>query len=160
MFNIRRQYEAFMDTFKTITLIIPHDQAGGEREFSVVRGDTTIPLEIEEEIQLERAMKIVTSLPGELDLEKACEVVDANGIRTDLQVGAVIRTAAFDERYYYEGEDLGVRKVEGGFRFKLWAPTSSAVKLKLISKNGEEAEHDMTREDKGVWTLEIQEDVE
>lgn len=160
VFNIRRQYEAFMDTFKTITLIIPHDQAGGEREFSVVRGDTTIPLEIEEEIQLERAMKIVTSLPGELDLEKACEVVDANGIRTDLQVGAVIRTAAFDERYYYEGEDLGVRKVEGGFRFKLWAPTSSAVKLKLISKNGEEAEHDMTREDKGVWTLEIQEDVE
>ncbi len=160
VFNISRHYEAFMDTFTTITLIIPHDQDGGEEDFRVVRGDITIPLEIKEEILLEHARKIVTSLPEELDLEEACEVVDANGVRTDLQVGAVIRTDAFDERYYYDGEDLGVRKEEGGFRFKLWAPTSSAVRLKLISKNGEETEHSMMREEKGVWTLGIQEDVE
>ncbi len=34
-------------------------------------------------------------------------VRDERNEETDLQIGAVIRTKSFDEKYYYEGTDLG-----------------------------------------------------
>lgn len=42
-----------------------------------------------------------------LDVGKYYTVRDERNEETDLQIGAVIRTAIFDEKYYYEGTDLG-----------------------------------------------------
>ena len=58
-------------------------------------------------------------------------IIDEHGGKTDLQIGAVIRTEAFDEKFYYDGNDLGVTINAGQTRFKLWAPTATQVKLKL-----------------------------
>ncbi|RBN36532.1 type I pullulanase, partial [Priestia megaterium] len=67
-------------------------------------------------------------------------------------VGAVIRTKEFDERFYYNQNDLGAAFYSDHIMIKIWAPTASAVVLKLIHANsGKEELYVMARQRKGVW---------
>ena len=80
--------------------------------------------------------------------------------KTDLQIGAVTRTDSFDQTFYYDGE-LGVRYHPEETLFKLWAPTATGVKLKLLNPNGDTLEIvDLSRIEKGVWTVLVGKDVE
>ena len=80
-------------------------------------------------------------------------------------------TKEFEERYTYEGNDLGAVWTEDKTSFRLWAPTAEQVSLKLYHKGSEEEaagtgeEEDlirqvpMKRDVKGTWTVEISGDL-
>lgn len=68
-------------------------------------------------------------------------------------------TAEFEEKYCYEGTDLGAVYSREKTCFKVWAPTAEGVKLRLYSKGSPEEEGDkllgekeLEKGDKGVFS--------
>lgn len=61
----------------------------------------------------------------------------------------------FDERFRYDGKDLGVVCREGGTVFKTWSPLAERVVLRLYRDGISEAflEREMEQEKKGVFSL-------
>jgi pullulanase len=79
---------------------------------------------------------------------------------SDAIAGAIVRTKAFDQKYAYDGEDLGATWSQKKTTFKLWAPTATKVMLNTYTSDssadaakGKSIE--MTRGDKGVWTVSL-----
>ena len=162
MLVISRQYDAFLDTFNTITMILPyHYHDGNSSHFTLVRGEEKIALHIEEKIPLHDAMKYVTTVVSEkIVLGEIYEIIDEHDTKTDLQTGAVIRTEEFDQRYYYDGNDLGVTYQDGTTVFKVWSPTATEMRLKLKSPDDEEIQYPFIRMENGVWECRVNTDVE
>lgn len=72
-----------------------------------------------------------------------------------------MRTKAFDDLYAYDGNDLVATYKPEKTTFKVWAPTATKVLLKLIHpKTKEETIYAMVREQKGVWTYTVYENME
>jgi pullulanase len=159
---ISRQYDAFLDAFNTITMILPYDyHEGNSNHFTLIKGNEKIALLIEEKIPLNDAMKYVTTIQSEkIILGDFYEIVDEHDTKTDLQIGAVIRTEEFDARYYYDGNDLGVTYQDGCTVFKVWSPTATEVRLKLKSPDDEEIQYPYTRMENGVWECRMDTNVE
>ena len=65
----------------------------------------------------------------------------------------------FDERFFYEGNDLGSNYSKVATEFVMWAPIASGVKVKLISPENEIVIYEMNREDKGIYRLRINKDL-
>ena len=162
MLVISRQYEAFLDTFHMITLILPYSYHGGQSSrFTLVKDGNEIPLELKERIPLDDAMKYTVSLADELELGRTYTIKDEHNTETDLQIGAVIRTDEFDRQFYYDGDDLGLTFEEDRAVFKVWSPTATEVKVKLKAPQEEDAvQLAMERSINGVWELTIRENIE
>ncbi|MCG3005490.1 hypothetical protein KZ291_33470, partial [Escherichia coli] len=60
-------------------------------------------------------------------------MVEERGAKADLKIGAVIRTPEFDDAFFYNESDLGVVFTKQHIQLKLWAPTATDVKVKLIN---------------------------
>lgn len=84
---------------------------------------------------------------------------------------AIYKSQAFKNAYTYTGDDLGAAYTAAQTTFKLWAPTSSAVRLHLFNYGSPSsltgdvlsdvptAKHDMTLGQKGVWSVTVQGDL-
>ncbi|MCZ8519766.1 MULTISPECIES: type I pullulanase [Paenibacillus] len=73
----------------------------------------------------------------------------------------VVGTKAFDEAFFYDGDDLGLTYTPGRSFFRLWAPTAGEAVVALYRTWDEEAadlELPMTRAERGTWTLELEGD--
>lgn len=78
-------------------------------------------------------------------------------------LGAVVRSAEFDQRYTYTGDDLGATYTKERTTFKLWAPTAVKVSIRTFAtadpNAGVAATHAMTDTgadgSKGVWHYEL-----
>lgn len=74
----------------------------------------------------------------------------------------IFDSKAFNDKFYYEGSDLGSHYTNQKTTFKVWAPTASTVSLQLY-RTGHESdlyqETDMIKGEKGVWELEVQGDL-
>ena len=72
---------------------------------------------------------------------------------TDIQLGGVITSKAFEKAYTYTGDDLGNTYSKGQTNFRLWAPTATAVSLVTYaspdSANG--TSYSMTSDINGTW---------
>ncbi|MBQ7143991.1 MAG: type I pullulanase [Oscillospiraceae bacterium] len=69
----------------------------------------------------------------------------------------IFDTQAFIDEYVYDGDDLGAVIQGDSTVFKVWAPTASAVALRLFSSGDGDClieEIAMERGEKGVWTAE------
>jgi len=78
---------------------------------------------------------------------------------TNIEVNDAIYFKDFDDRFFYEKEDLGSNYSKEATEFVMWAPLASEVKVKLISPNNETIVREMVREDKGIYRLKIKEDL-
>ncbi|MBR3332897.1 MAG: type I pullulanase [Clostridia bacterium] len=95
----------------------------------------------------------------ELDLSRTYTVgIEGYGEITAVPTG-VFDSAGFNEKYVYDGDDLGATLTENGTQFKVWAPTASRVQVLLYeaANPGDSDETpvetvEMTRGEKGVWT--------
>lgn len=80
---------------------------------------------------------------------------------------AIYKSQAFKDAYTYTGDDLGATYTPQQTTFKLWAPTSSAVRLHLFNYGSPSsltgdvlsdvptARHDMVIGEKGVWSVTV-----
>jgi pullulanase len=157
-----RKFFAYLDEMSTITILMPLSYHHGlSSSFTIIIDSQKKPLKILEKLTIEKNMKYVCQLTEEIQFGHTFWIFDEHGGKTDLQIGAVIRTKAFDERFYYDGNDLGVKCDDKQTLFKLWAPTATGVKVKLRSPNHSFAEIvKLKREDKGVWSLVFNLDLE
>ncbi|TYS10993.1 type I pullulanase [Bacillus subtilis] len=155
MVSIRRSFEAYVDDMNIITVLIPAEQKGIMKPPFRLETDTTdIPLAVREEYPLEGKYKYVCASDRPVTLGTTHAVRASSGDKTDLQIGAVIRTDAFDDAFYYDGE-LGAVYTADYTEFKVWAPAaaSAAVKLSHPEKNGRTFQ--MIRMEKGVYTVTV-----
>ena len=74
---------------------------------------------------------------------------------TNIDISDAVYFPDFDERFYYEGDDLGNVYSKDSTVFTLWAPLASEVKVRLIAPNNEEIVREMQRESRGIFRLRI-----
>jgi pullulanase len=159
--TIKRDFYAYLDKMQIITILLPFSYNKGQsNEFYFMEGDLKQSLTIKEKINLKDAIKYICYTPLILQFGQTYWITDEHKGKTDLQMGAVIRTPEFDQLFYYDGNDLGVSYQTNKTQFKLWAPTATAVRLTLTSKNGSKDICDMTRQERGIWSYEEQGDLE
>ncbi|QOR68998.1 type I pullulanase [Cytobacillus suaedae] len=159
---IARNFEAYLDELTVITVLLPKSYYGGESQtFSLCKKELDMELDIIKKQDIETHIKYICTFTAVLSIGDEYIVKDERGHQTDLQVGAVIRTNDFDELYSYDGDDLGVLYSLSESTFKVWAPSSTSVKLKIFNETQEQVEiYQMMREQNGVWELTIPGDLE
>lgn len=102
-----------------------------------------------------------------IDFQKKMEVKVDNAVwdirEEDGTAMPVVRSVAFDDAYYYSGNDLGANYSSGSTTFKLWAPTAQNVSLNLFQSTDPKAKlkswTPMKYEGHGVWSVTVQGDL-
>ncbi|MBM7649674.1 pullulanase [Bacillus ectoiniformans] len=150
-----RPFHAYLDGLHLITIILPvDDYKGQEQHFFLEAPDELILLEVIETIHMDQYVKYScrTSMMPEFGVQHI--VTDERGMRTDLQMGAVIRSQEFDDLFYYNGKDLGSFYTSASTAFHLWAPTATEVFVKIKKTESSKVDYyQMQRTDKGVYRL-------
>lgn len=74
---------------------------------------------------------------------------------------AVFAGKEFDQKFRYDGKDLGVKCEGSKTMFKVWSPLAEGITLRLYRDNVSEAclEKELLPEEKGVWGLVFQENL-
>jgi pullulanase len=162
MISSNREFYAYLDEMNIITILLPLSYHHGlSATFALSHGTENKPLIINEQLQIENNQKYICQINEDIEFGKNYWIIDEHGGRTDLQIGAVIRTETFDHKFYYDGRDLGVKCENNYTYFKLWAPTATQVKLKLRFPDNVFSEIlKMKREERGVWALAVPRDLE
>lgn len=163
MYSNERCFLAYLDEIDIITILLPLSYHQGlSSTFSITDESHNVrPIQIIKKQQIENNNKYICRLPEEISFGHPYWIIDEHGGKTDLQIGAVIRTDSFDERFYYDGNDLGVRSEDNQTQFKIWAPTATQVKLKVRNPTSTFSEIiKMRREEKGVWSTVVHSDLE
>ncbi|MFY4774535.1 type I pullulanase [Metabacillus sp. RGM 3146] len=159
MLTVERSFDAYLDDFHTITILLPKENIHAfTRIFHLVNQEGKRPLKIREMFEIENYHKCICDIDGDIKLGEIYLVEDASGAAADLQIGAVIRSAEFEKLYEYTGS-LGTIFKRETIECKLWAPTATEVILKLASKE-KNLSFPMERADRGVWTIEIEKEYE
>lgn len=91
---------------------------------------------------------------------KVYKVVDAYGLSCYLDFSKLSMCEEFDELYFYDHNDLGNRYTKEKTTFKVWAPLATGVILKVMKWNGETELFPMKRQKKGIYFVEVCEDLE
>ena len=98
----------------------------------------------------------IIKLAEELDISKSYTLTIEGFDPKPVVPTEVFDSEAFNEKYAYDGDDLGATLTADGTVFKLWAPTAESVMLNLYSEGaGGEAYQqpiEMERGEKGVWS--------
>ncbi|WP_442595566.1 type I pullulanase [Neobacillus sp. D3-1R] len=161
MISIKRNFFAYLDDLNVITILLPFSyHEGNSNLFYILDGDQKYSLQIKEKHTLTEFNKYICDFDTTLEFGRTYWIVDEFDTKTDLQVGAVIRTNEFDSLFYYDGNDLGVFYNEHSTKFTLWAPTATQVNIKIISPEGSSEVVSMCREEKGIWTYKKQGNLE
>lgn len=96
------------------------------------------------------------TLVNELDITKTYTVgVEGFDGRATIVPITYFSSNDFNNKYYYDGDDLGVTLASDSTTFKLWAPTASAVVLNLFdngSTGAATSKITLTKGEKGVWS--------
>jgi pullulanase len=111
-------------------------------------------------------VKLTIADPSQIDVRKIYEV-EATGFASKI---VTMRNVLNDDSFYYEGTDLGFTYTPAQTSFKVWAPTATQVSLALYNDEGTYEgpfvkdntggmEAPMTREENGVWTINVQENL-
>ncbi|MDM8196667.1 type I pullulanase [Massilimicrobiota timonensis] len=91
---------------------------------------------------------------------KVYKVVDAYGLSCYLDFSKLSMCEEFDELYFYDHNDLGNQYTKEKTTFKVWAPLATGVILKVMKWNGETELFPMKRQKKGIYFVEVCEDLE
>lgn len=91
---------------------------------------------------------------------KVYKVVDAYGLSCYLDFSKLSMCEEFDELYFYDHNDLGNQYTKEKTTFKVWAPLATGVILKVMKWNRETELFPMKRQKKGVYFVEVCEDLE
>ncbi|WP_088103870.1 type I pullulanase [Halalkalibacter urbisdiaboli] len=79
-----------------------------------------------------------------------------------IDLSSIVRTKEFDERFFYNGTDLGAIYTKEETTFTCWAPTAMEVRVVLYKTWYTETRRMvmLSRENSGTWRVKIKEDLE
>lgn len=156
------EFQAYLDGMNAITLQIPLIvDLDDEIEFTLYNKLGEAKLEIKDRLTEEGFHKLKCGFNGDYLFGTEHWVISSCGIKAEVQIREVVRTAEFDRHFYYSGNDLGAACKDGKTTFNLWAPTATMVKLKLFSPGSKFFELiKMGRMEKGVWSVEMDRELE
>jgi pullulanase len=156
----QRAFDAYLDEMDTITILLPkHQDCASTPVFTLIESSGDFKrLEIILFEEHEAFYKYQCRAEVPVEIGKSV-YVSIDGIQSDLQIGAVVRTPAFDEQYAYFGDDLGATYCSSATLFKVWAPTAVKVRVKLQHPNKATVNiTDMHQKTNGIWALNIEGD--
>lgn len=93
------------------------------------------------------------------EIGRVYKIIDAYGLTCFLDFSKLSMCKEFDDFYYYDGNDLGCTYTKERCTFKVWAPLSTGIILKII-KDHKEHLYSMERGDKGVYHCVVDGDLE
>lgn len=161
MLSINRRFQAFLDKMNEIAVIMPKEFDSENKTFFIKIDQNHEALSIVEKIDIGKQIKYVCSLSNPLSFGKTYIISDEDGLETDLQIGAVIRSDEFDKKFYYDGNDLGANYTKEKTEWKVWAPTATIVKLRIYRSDGTQVDNfHMIRCEKGTWSITLDGDFE
>ncbi len=148
--------EAWLDGMDTITIYVSNTYYNGRVSKLYLKTEgkkESIP--IVGIIKGDVRTKYICKLNYLLKMGRDYEVLDDHGLAAPLKFGRVVRTDAFDKRYFYDGDDLGYRYSKEETTFKVWAPIAMRVKIDIEHINGRIESHDLERGSRGVWDVTV-----
>ncbi|MEG0273538.1 MAG: type I pullulanase, partial [Longicatena sp.] len=158
----REYYEAYLDDYHKIIVYMSKLSYDGASNHFYLRDDVgnIMELSIQSiETTPNNYNKYTLKLRSDIVMGNEYEVVHQHARATILQYSGIVKTALFDETYYYDGNDLGYTYNHSSTSFALWAPTAFRVKLEVL-KNGVVKTYEMIRSEQGVFRFEVKEDLE
>ena len=155
---------AYCNTLNTINVALNHQMSGdlkSQIEFSNGGGIKSVT-------QNGNMLAIMTN--QDMNFQNKMEIrIPSQNIVYDVreEIGkdmGVVRTAAFDNKYTYNGNDLGVTYTPTQSTFKIWAPTASAIEVNTYENdtdpNSKAKNHySMKYVGQGVWEVTVQGDL-
>lgn len=104
MVCLNRKFEAYLDEMDVITVLIP----SGKKEkytlpFVLETEAGDVSLSVRAECHIDGKYKYILVSEHPVSLGKTHYIRASGGDKTDLQIGAVIRTEAFDSQFYFDG---------------------------------------------------------
>lgn len=105
----------------------------------------------------DEAIQYYVTAPEAIEPGREYMLFERYGSRCPLLIsGEYVRSPAFDQAFAYDGDDLGPVYTKKSTTFKLWAPLARRV---LLLEYGEhEKAHVMTRGERGVWSVKLNQD--
>ena len=143
---------ASLDSFREIS-VYGHERYYGGRSDSFrlvdyASGELTL-LTVIGSVRSGSYAKYLLKAP-ELTIGKQYLIMADYGLTCPLDYGLVVRTAEFDQKYTYQGDDLGAVQEPDYLRLALWAPTASEVMVSFFHE-GKTSRVPLKRYEKGVW---------
>ena len=139
---------AYLDSYEQIVVQVDTSlNRGVSGNFYLLWGDEITPLTIRKTEKGETYHTYYLDAQ-QLVIGQAYEVMGTNGYRTPLVYRFITKTERFEREFFYGGDDLGASIKNGVTTFRLWAPT--AANVTLLAEDGY---YQMTRGQKGVWSL-------
>lgn len=153
-------FEAYLDDFNTITIFLSKNFYNGKSDLFFLRDEHSkqIPLRLISVSESGYQYYKYTCGTQDIIIGGNYDVIEEHSLSTPLRFGLVTKCREFDERFAYNGSDLGIRVINNTTKFALWAPTAHNVKVSLNLSDGERI-FPLTRTDYGVFRLEIKENL-
>lgn len=153
---MKKTFEAFFDDLFTITAELDlHYYDGISEHFKVIDDQNNY-----HDVMIKNEEKTTTKRVYELYVEgliigENYYIVDEHFLKTPVSYRYVVRTEAFDQMFYYAGDDLGPTYSPTATTFKVWAPTASRVILDIENET-----YEMSRQEKGVYSVTVEKDLD
>lgn len=127
----------------------------------VIDDEKYIKLEISKQTFLNGLCLYECKLPFSIELGHSYSIETRDFGIKPLNVNNATDFPGFDDEFYYDGNDLGATYTKNSTTFKVWAPLASKVSL-FIKKdlNSKFETYKMNREDKGVYSLTLEGDLD
>lgn len=156
----RNYFEAYLDDMNKITIYFSKISYGGNSSFFYLEDEDhkQTLLRVVDDIIIGEYHKYECTFEGNIQFGKRYDVFHEYARSTPLIFSTVVKTEAFENMFYYDGEDLGATYTKEQTTFKVWAPTAYQVRVE-IEKDGKYEIYEMHRTDKGVYEISINKDL-
>ena len=147
--------KAFLDDFGKVQVCLSKDYYNGSAGGFYLTGDdgTCSDCVIRGVEEHDREKRYDLTIPAVFTFGRSYTIHESHGKQVPLQIRHIVRTAEFDRRFTYHGDDLGAFYHMDHTDFAVWAPTAIHVYLRLIAPDGNVSLYPMTRGEKGVYRV-------
>ncbi len=147
------RFEAHLDDYGIITAYLSKEFYNGRSDAFYVR-DKNGALNKCSIFSYEQSgndyFKYTLGCDPNLIMGETYDVLEEHGLTVNLQYSLITKTLKFDEEFYYDGDDLGVKCSLDSCDFAIWAPTANRIVVEIFKEDGPQV-LELKRGDKGVF---------
>ena len=150
-----RQFQPYLDDMATIRLVMEKRFDADNMSFSIESQQSNFELFIQRRIEEDTTVTYLLTSLHAFSFESDYFVYDQDRNKAELAYGAIVRGELFAQLFTYTGDDLGAVYSPAETVFKLWAPISKQVFLRL-----DQQAYPMKKTRNGVWQVRIPGDLD